>query len=862
MTHPLHTPFHSASGASGRTPNLTLEEARSRAAAVKGPVAYTLALRMQARSHVYEGRVDIEFELKEVPASLFLDYQGRKVCELKVNGEKVASKVHRNDRIPLAPRLLRPGHNRVEVAFESDYDNDGAGLHKSLDPVDQREYFYATLEPFDCNRIFPCFDQPDLKGTYALTVAAPPEWVVVASGEETSALDEGDLRVHSFRRTEPFSTYIFGLVAGPFACWSDPLARIPSRILAPQSAAARVDHEEIFEITRQGFDFYEPYFEIAYPFRKYDQVFCPQFNWGAMENVACVCFNDRYLFRHEPTEVERQRRANTILHEMAHMWFGNLVTMEWWNDLWLNESFATYMANLALVKATRFQRAWDAFYQSTKSWAYWQDQLPTTHPIETEVGDTQTTFTNFDGITYGKGASVLKQLAYCLGEEPFRAGVASYLRTFSWKNARREDFMRHLGKAAGRSMKRWTRLWLETSGSNGLVPAWSAEDGKITDFSLLQEPGNGDQALRPHALEVGLYRRARRGGLQLATSQAVEIDRARTQVSELVGLPQPDFVLANEGDHAFAKIYLDPASLEFAMDHLEELPTFLARAAVWRAVWNMVRDARTPAARLVELFLAKAAPEPEDQIVQVGFASVRTVVDTYLPLEERAARVAELYELAWKQVRACPQGSDLQKVWFGIFLGTSEGDEAVERLVRMLLGQEFVRGVELDQDKRWSMVQRLSALGAPSAHDLVEEEKRRDATERGQTAAFQAWVARPEPEVKAAAWQRFVEDLDSPLDLIRTGMAGFWFPTQRTLLAPYVKRFFEAVPGLDRGPYFTDAFVGKLYPGLMVAPETLAEAQRTLERNPRLPVPVRRALVEHNHELAVALRARELAASA
>jgi aminopeptidase N len=854
--------FHhaaSASPGSGPHPNQTRQEARERASVIRGVVGYTIELTIQREVSSYQGVAEIEFNLKKVPEQLHLDYQGRSVRELVVNGTPTSKRAHQKDRITLPEKLLHKGHNRVRVVFKSDFNNDGAGLHKSLDPVDDQEYFYATSEPFDCNRIFPCFDQPDLKGTYALQVAAPKDWVVIASGEEISAIDREDLRVHCFRRTEPFSTYIFGLCAGPFACWTDPEARIPSRILAPQSAAHRVDVEEIFELTRQGFDFYEKYFEIPYPFRKYDQVFCPQFNWGAMENVACVCFNDRYLFRHEPTEVERQRRANTILHEMAHMWFGNLVTMEWWNDLWLNESFATYMANLALAKVTRFTQAWDAFYQATKSWAYWQDQLPTTHPIETDVPDTDTTHTNFDGITYGKGASVLKQLAYSIGDEAFRIGVRDYLKAFEWKNAQRKHFLSSMATSAGRDMKRWTKLWLQSSGTNTLLPEWKHDGEVVTDFHLIQGEGNGDGKLRSHALEVGLYKRQSGGGLEKIAAQPVLIEKAKLRVPELHGIARPDFVFANDGDHGFVDVYLDPCSLEFAKQHLEELPTVLLRAVVWKSLWSMIREGKEPATTLPELFLTKAAKEPDDHIVQDSFTNVGKILDRYLPEEVRATFLPRFHALAWDQVRQAEQGSDLQKVWFGIFLRTSEGEKAQECLVRMLRGKEFIRGMDFDQDKRWGLIQKLCALGHPAAPDLLEREKVQDRSERGHTEAFLAWVSQPDPTTKAAAWERFVNDLDSPLDLLRVGMNGFWIPTQRKLLEPYGERFFEEVPDIDkgRGAYFTDVFVARLYPSILVAPETLTRGAKVVTEADKMPVSVTRHLIELNDEMTRALRARE-----
>ncbi len=845
------------SGAAARIPaNLTRDEAVARAGRVS-EVAYVLSLVLTEKSSSYRAKVLLDFVVAKGGEGLDLDFSGRKLERVLVNRTEVPQGSGRQGRITLPGSLLRTGSNTVEIEYENDFDNDGAGLHKSIDPADGNEYFYGQFEPFDANRVFPCFDQPDLKATYRLEVEAPPHWEVLANAPELSAFDKDGRRFHRFAPTERFSTYVFGIAAGPYARWNDPAARIPSRIFAPQSLAAYVDHAEIFEVTRQGFDFFEKYFGIAYPFHKYDQIFVPQFNWGAMENVGCVCFNDAYLFRHQPTETERERRANTILHEMAHMWFGNLVTMEWWNDLWLNESFATYMAYLALVKATRFQRAWESFFRGTKSWAYWQDQLPSTHPIETPVPDTQATHTHFDGITYGKGASALKQLAFYLGEKAFQRGVASYLDTFRWGNARREDFLDSLGKAARKDLGKWTRLWLQTSGVNSITPELEVKDGKIRKFQLVQEPGNGDGTLRPHRLEVALYKRGK-AGLKVSKVVDVMVEGARTRVPALEGVPAPDFVHANHGDQAYTKLRLDPASLQFALDHLSELPDSFLRSVVWQTVWFMVRDAQARPTVLTDLFLRHGDREDDARVLKPVVGYLSTTLRRYLPEGLRAEVSAHLYEKAWSRLREVEPGSDLQKEWFPVFVDTTVAGEPTDRLVRMLEGGEFVRGLEMDQDKRWSLVTRLAGLGHARAKGLIEEERARDKTEMGRRAAMTATVALPDPAGKHAAWDRFVNDVDEPLDLMRAGMRGFWWTSQMDLLEPYVERFFEAVPQCEkgRGSYFVDAFVNLLYPGVAVGKKTLARGEQVLKRHKKLPHTIQRLLAEGNDEMRRAIEAR------
>ncbi|WP_293702385.1 aminopeptidase N, partial [Thiolapillus sp.] len=498
-----------------------------------------------------------------------------------------------------------------------------------VDPVDNREYFFSHFEPFWANRLFPCFDQPDLKASFSVTVEAPDDWQIISNTLATKT-GNGDLSRHEFARSRRFSTYLFALVGGPFAVFEDRRARIPSRLFSTQSMSAYVDAENIFEVTRQGFDFYGKYFGIPYPFGKYDQIFVPHFNAGAMENVAAVVIKeDAYLYRETPLPSRMQKRANTILHEMAHMWFGDIVTMRWWNDLWLNESFATFMSYLAQVEGTPDKHAWQQFSSSMKNWAYWQDQLPTTHPIETRVEDTLSTFDNFDGITYGKGASVLKQLAFYVGSEAFRKGVSSYLKKHAWKNAERKDFTDAIGQAAGMNLDGWTKLWLQKSGINTLVADYDVDaQGRISRFELLQGKGNGDAVLRPHRLQVALFH-DREGKPGLEKTVTVNVTGERTAVDDLVGEPAPDFVYPNYGDHAYAKFYLDDRSMAYARRHLDLLPASV-RPGIWSTLWFMVQDGRLSPSTYMAIFL-DMAPRGNDARQLSSFRwKLNTLLDQYL----------------------------------------------------------------------------------------------------------------------------------------------------------------------------------------------------------------------------------------
>ncbi|MGH1468151.1 MAG: aminopeptidase N [Bdellovibrionales bacterium] len=811
------------------------------------------------RKEEYTGKVIVSFHLTGDPSGLFLDFNGKlssgkPVRSLAVNGKTVSKIRHEAGQLHLPAKLLQKGPNTVKVEYTCNYDNDGAGLHKIEDPADGRTYLYTHFEPFDANRMFPCFDQPDLKARYTLEVDARDDWTVV-SGGALEAKKPGN--VFRFRQTETYSPYIFALVAGPFRVWEDKKARIPSHLLVTESMAKYADPEEIFEVTRQGFDFFEKYFEVDYPFGKYDQIFVPQFNWGAMENVGCVIFNDRMIFRKKATELDRERRANTILHEMAHMWFGDIVTMKWWNDLWLNESFATYMAHLGLTKATRFKGAWETFASRIKGWAYWQDQLPTTHPIETAVPDTKTTFTNFDGITYGKGASVLKQLAFFVGEDAFQKGVANYLKKHQFGNATRADFIRSIGKAANEDLTEWTKLWLQSSGTNTITPKIKTRDGKIKSFVLEQSKGNGASVFRPHRLKVGLYDRKGKK-LVLREAKTVRVEGKYTRVKAYEGKAAPDFVFANYGDHAFAKTFLDPISLEYAKKELESLPDSMLRAAVWQTAWFMVRDLATLPTEYLDLFLAKASTEKDPKVLSGILGNVRTALNRYLPTRKKYAYSDKVRKLAWSQARKVKAGSDLQKAWFDMGAALTSNKVHARYVSNLLTGKAKIKGVTLDQPTRWNLLARLCSVNYRGSQKMLDEEKQRDKSQKGAAAAFRAEASFPDKAHKEAAWKRFVGDTKTPLDHLREGMRGFWWPHQSRLLKPYAKRFYGALEGIasKRGGYYVEAFVENLFPSVIITKANQKAAAALIRANDPALSSVLRSVKESNSELERALAIR------
>ena len=855
----LLTLFHSFA-ALATTPDLTWEEAKLRARQVAS-VDYRLYFRFTGGSREYQGKAEVMFNLKAVPDHLFLDFSGDRLKKLRINGHPVARAAIQNHRVYLKPELLKTGRNTVQLVYANDFDTGGTGLHRFVDPVDNREYFFSHFEPFWANRLFPCFDQPDLKASFSVTVDAPDDWQIISNTLATKT-GNGDLSRHEFARSRRFSTYLFALVGGPFAVFEDRRARIPSRLFSTQSMSAYVDAENIFEVTRQGFDFYGKYFGIPYPFGKYDQIFVPHFNAGAMENVAAVVIKeDAYLYRETPLPSRMQKRANTILHEMAHMWFGDIVTMRWWNDLWLNESFATFMSYLAQVEGTPDKHAWQQFSSSMKNWAYWQDQLPNTHPSETRVEDTLSTFDNFDGITYGKGASVLKQLAFYVGSEAFRKGVSSYLKKHAWKNAERKDFTDAIGQAAGMNLDGWTKLWLQKSGINTLVADYEVDaQGRISRFELLQGKGNGDGVLRPHRLQVALFH-DREGKPGLEKTVTVNVTGERTAVDDLVGEPAPDFVYPNYGDHAYAKFYLDDCSIAYARRHLDLLPASV-RPGIWSTLWFMVQDGRLSPSAYMAIFLDMAPRENDARQVSSFRWKLNTLLDQYLNQAEWRDAMERLHAIAWQQLNAGKPGSDLQVAWLEYLLRSSASAAAGNRLAGMLSGKVIVPGLELGQDRRWQILIRLAAMGYPGTERLLATEEQRDPGERGKRQAFMARAAMPDAAMKEKIWRKLLHDRSLSLTHAKAALAQFYQRSQLDLTRRYVKRYFKVLPSVlkERDDLFARTFVEEAYPAMYVEKSVLGQTGKMMEGNDAAPEFYRRLLTEAEDAMARSLRIRQLKA--
>ena len=820
-----------ANGATDTLNVLTEAEAQERAGRVSD-VGYTLSLSLSKGSPTYDGQVTVRFNLADPSEGTFLDCTSKSIVSLAVNGSPAEIR-HERNRLFLDGSTLA-SVNVVEISYTNEYDHIGAGLHQFVDPEDGEEYLYTHFEPYDAHRLLPCFDQPDIKASLDLTVTAPSEWEVAANYPVVSSSDAGDGRTtHVFTETPRISTYLFAFIAGPYKryedMWSDAAGETSLGVLCRESIAPYFDPDEFFQVTRDGLTFFSEFFDFRYPFDKYDQVFVPEFNMGAMENVGCITFSERMIFRDPPTEIQRLNRAEVVLHEMAHMWFGDLVTMRWWNDLWLNESFATYMAYLAMEHATRWsESAWSAFHARMKAWAYEQDQLPTTHPIAGEVPDTDATFLNFDGITYGKGAAVLKQLVAFIGADGFRDGMRDYFRTHAWGNTTLTEFLAALERGSGRELGRWSELWLESAGVNTIAPQWDVAEGAVNSFTIEQTAPAEHPTLRPHRTEIAVYDRSD-AGPQLRDAQPVDIDGASTVIEELSGAAAPAAVFPNHDDHAFAKIALDERTLAFVQDELDRFPDGFQRLLLWHTLWDMVRDQQFSAADYASLATDKLGTEQTLEIAQTVAYNALHAVGSYLHDAQRLESAAELFGFSRGQLFSTSE-PDFRIMWSRVMIGAAQNVAHITESLSLVDNGTGIDGFELDQDMRWSLVTKATAYGIEGGYERLEAELERDGSDRGRRAAERIHTSRADEAVKAEAWSRYQEDTDVSLQMLTASMHGFWWKPQAELLAPYIDRFFDDIEDVfaDKDKEYASRFFGALYPAQMDASDHVIERSESV----------------------------------
>ncbi|MDO4918455.1 aminopeptidase N [Kocuria sp.] len=846
--------------------NLTRAEAAERARDISVE-SYRVALDLTGGPETFTAHTTVVFTAR-TGADSFIDAITASVESVTLNGTSLdPAEVSDGERI-LLPELAE--HNELVVESTMHYMNTGEGLHRFVDPADGQVYLYSQFEVADTRRMFPVFEQPDLKATFHFSVTAPAGWEVVSNQPSPAPVPvrEGVAR-WDFSPTPVVSCYITALIAGPYLKTTDSVVSSDGRtvelgLFARRSLFEYMDASEMFEITKQGFAFYESQFGVPYPFEKYDQLFVPQFNAGAMENAGAVTFVESYIFRSKPAQALVERRAITVLHELAHMWFGDLVTMRWWNDLWLNESFAEYMSTLACAQSTKYTNAWTTFAAGEKSWGYAQDQLPTTHPIKAEIPDLEAVLVNFDGITYAKGASVLKQLVAWVGQEQFMAGLNRYFGKHAWSNTELPDLMGELEAASGRDLADWSARWLETAGVNTLVPRVSADDdGVITSFAIEQLPQEGYPTLRPHRVAVGFYDHSEATGRLTRTFQVeLDVDGELTEVPQLVGRERPDLVLVNDDDLAYAKIRLDECSLDTAMTHLGDFDDSLPRSLVWAAAWDSVHDGVSPASDYVRLVLTNVGHETDSTTVQVQLRQLDVALDRYLAPEHADRLRAEAADALWDLTAAAEPGSDHQWQFFRAFLRRACTPAQLDRVAGFAAGEGVPEGVEMDTDTRWSVLTALVAAGRRGPED-VEAALREDNTETGAIAAATARAAVPTSEAKAETWRVVVEQGALPNSQQQAAIAGFFRVHDDALVAPYASRYFAEVTGVWRER--THELAQQVAVGLFprhATQDTVDAAQRFLDQlDPELSG-LRRIVLERQDAARRAVRAQQVDAAA
>ncbi|WP_296156798.1 aminopeptidase N [uncultured Gardnerella sp.] len=847
--------------------NLTRVEAEERFDAVHMPIHYDVLLDLGKGARDFTSRTKITFDAK-AGSSSFLDLIANSVESVVLNGASLdVSTVFANSRIELSDL---DEHNVVEVVANCQYSNTGEGLHRSVDPSDGNVYLYTQFEVPDARRVYAVFDQPDLKAVFDFTVDAPESWIVTSnmpvksseklqnSQTESGTLENGvveGMKRWEFESTPKMSSYLTAVCAGPYAQWHTEYNNEDGRVVpmamycrqALKDAFAK-DVDYLFDITKKGFAFYAKTWGVPYPYAKYDQIYVPEYNAGAMENIGMVTIRDQYVFESKVTDAYAERRVVTVLHELAHMWFGDYVTMKWWNDLWLNESFAEFTSTLATAEATQWHDAWSTFNSGEKSWALNQDQLPTTHPIVAPINDLNDTSVNFDGITYAKGASVLKQLVAYVGREKFFEGIHNYLSKHAYSNATLADLLHELELTSGRDLKSWSAKWLEKAGINTIsTEVEESSDGTISALRLRQSASKEHPVLRAHRLAVGFYDVDETTGEIKRTKRIeLDVDGELTQVEEARGLRRPALILVNDDDLTYTKLRFDDKSLEFAAENLYRFKDSLTRSIIWLSLWDMTRDAQFPAERFVELSLKALATERESTTFRYALGQVKITASHYV-VPSRQAEVAKhvAHEL-WQLALAANAGSDEQFQLVKAYLGYGEvGDSEFIRVARGLLDSSVkLEGLDIDNDLRWSILIALAGVNDLSEADIDAELQKRDTTENREH-AYQARASRATAEAKDWAWEQALRNLDLTNMQMGAVAAGFYSTAKGDLAKPYVERYFADIDWIwkNRTFHMAEALIEGLYPVYAPVEDLVDGGAKWLEAHNDAPDALRRMVL-------------------
>ncbi|EHC07811.1 aminopeptidase N [Shewanella baltica OS625] len=759
----------------------------------------------------------VTFQLSEIPKQLSLDLNKAQIKRFIINGTAVYPN-YNGAYISLNTRLLTSGENTVEVQFTRPHSTNGEGLHRFKDPVDGKVYLYSHFEPAAAQQMFAVFDQPDIKANYQITVTAPKDWQVISTMRESQITPAGAYNRWTFPDTPKLSPYNFSMHAGPYHMWQDNSGRYPMRLFARESVANQVTPQDWFNYTKQGLTFFDNYFGIPYPFKKYDQILVPDFLYGAMENAGAVTFaEDHFLYKAAMTAAQKQSLAGVIMHEMAHQWFGDLVTMKWWNGLWLNESFASFMGTLATQEATEFTNAWRTFYAKGKQRAYEQDSLVTTHPIEVPVATTQNAFDNIDAITYQKGASTLKQLRHLLGDMVFRRGVSNYLKQYSYQNAELDDFINSLGKAAGRDLSAWTQEWLYSAGVNTIKAEYRCEGNRISDFSLIQIPASAElPTLREQKVQVALFTQGR-FDLRHDVTVPVTYKGERTEVKQLIGERCPDLVYPNFDDWGFVKVELDDKSFNTAKQQLSNVSDPLLRSMLWQSLWDSVREGKLSLDQYLSTVFVNAPAETDYTIVgQIIDSMLRSkqYLAQIAPIQQNYAEnaIKGLSQMSLRKAMESKGDNDFQRIWFDAYVSLASDRDSLRHLAQLVDGETKIKGLTLDQDLRWAIITQLNRYDFPNAQQRLTKEAAKDNSDSGEKAALAAQVIRPEAAAKRR-WLSKVHQDSLPFSKQRIIMENLYPAEQKLLSAATAEERLASLRDMDKkGPVFMRNYAHNLIP--------------------------------------------------
>ncbi|HEV2635104.1 MAG TPA: aminopeptidase N [Actinocrinis sp.] len=844
--------------------DLTRAQARARAELVTVR-SYRVDLDFTCGDEVFATTCEIRFAAARPGAGTFVDLVAARIRRAELNGRPldVSESGYSGGRLAL-PDLA--ADNVLTVVADFRYTNEGTGLHRTVDRTDGKVYLYTKFEPAHARRVYPNFEQPDLKAPFTFSVVAPDHWLVLSN---EPAADRAELRPGvarwQFPATPPLSTYVTAVVAGDYCLVRESFTTrrgqvIPLGVACRASLAGFLGADEIFRTTRQGLDFFTGLFDLDFPFAKYDQVFVPEFSSGAMENAGCVTFAEEMLFRSKTTALRYEMRSNVILHEMAHMWFGDLVTMRWWGDLWLNESFADFSGTLANSEATRYTDAWALFASLRKAWGYMQDQLPSTHPVATDAPTLSAAQANFDGISYAKGASVLKQLVAYVGREAFFRGVREYFLAHAWGNAEFDDLLAALEQSSGKDLREWSVAWLRTTGPNTLHPEFELDDegdGRFTRFAVRQEAPVGHPTLRPHHIAIGCYD-LKDGALVRTHRVEVDVNGPRTDVPDLVGRPRPDVILLNDDDLGYTLTRFDPQSLDVLGEHIGTFEDPLARAVAWSSAIDMLQRAEMSVPTFFAMAINGMRSESSVSMLQTLHMATRGIGRQLADPAWLPAGLAELAGTGVEQLYAAEPGGDLQLAWAQLLTWTASTPDQLDLVEGLLERTTVLPGLAVDADLRWALLQRLAVTGR-AGEERIAAELARDATDAGVRQAQRARAGLPDPRQKAVAWAQLTGGRQLGVAGILAVSGGFGEPEHAALLASYASEYFEFLPALwnGRNEHIRLLLANELFPATAAGPRLL-DLCDTFLADEELDLSLRRVVVEGRDKVQRILRSRAL----